>query len=195
MRKVREFLHQVGRKLRERALLHEEDELLSDLSFGLRAKARARARARALALEVARPSGMKLRPVPLSPSRQARALDQQALPHAGATSAGETFALSFRGTFPLSSRFDERARTPPPRAQMPFFAAAEEGFVSEVGMRMRSCYYSVGEEVGRISRAARASASAARPPEYVRLRIFVYARASCLASRAALAGCAGRARG
>ena len=38
MRKVREFLHQVGRKLRERALLHEEDELLSDLSFGLRAK-------------------------------------------------------------------------------------------------------------------------------------------------------------
>ena len=88
MRKVREFLHQVGRKLRERALLHEEDELLSDLSFGLRAKARARARARALALEVARPSGMKLRPLPLSPSRQARALDQQALPHAGATSAG-----------------------------------------------------------------------------------------------------------
>ena len=47
---MREFLHQVGRKLRERALLHEEDELLSDLSFGLRAKARARARARALAL-------------------------------------------------------------------------------------------------------------------------------------------------
>ena len=35
---MREFLHQVGRKLRERALLHEEDELLSDLSFGLRAK-------------------------------------------------------------------------------------------------------------------------------------------------------------
>ena len=125
---MREFLHQVGRKLRERALLHEEDELLSDLSFGLRAK----------------------------------------------------LALSINKHY---------------LTQMPFFAAAEEGFVSEVGMRMRSCYYSVGEEVGRISRAARASASAARPPECARLRIFVCARASSLASRAALPGCAGRARG
>ena len=35
---MRDFLHQIGRKMRERALLREENELLSDLSFGLRAK-------------------------------------------------------------------------------------------------------------------------------------------------------------
>ena len=35
---VREFLHQIGKKLKERSLQREEESLLSELSVGLRAK-------------------------------------------------------------------------------------------------------------------------------------------------------------
>ena len=79
---VRDFLRHIGRKMRERALLREENELLSDLSFGLRAK----------------------------------------------------MALSVNKHFLM---------------KMPFFAEADEKFVSEVGLRMRSSYYSAGEDVVR----------------------------------------------
>ena len=140
---------------------------------------------------------MKLRPVRALPSRQARALDPQALPHSGATSAGGRSRSLFPRNVPALSRFDERARPALPRpAQMPFFAAAEEGFVSEVGMRMRSCYYSVGEEVGRRSRAARARERRATGPPRMCAPQRRYARARRPSLRGMrLAGCAGRARG
>jgi hypothetical protein len=77
---VRDFMHQISRKMRERSLLREEQELLSDLSFGLRAK----------------------------------------------------LALSINKNFLV---------------KMPFFANADEKFVSTIGMRMRSVYCSAGEDV------------------------------------------------
>ena len=75
---IRDFLHQIGRKMRERASIREEEELLSDLSFGLRAK---------LVL----------------------AINKHTL------------------------------------LQMPLFQHADDKFVSEIAMRMRSVYSSVGE--------------------------------------------------
>ena len=75
---IRDFLHQIGRKMRERASIREEEELLSDLSFGLRAK---------LVL----------------------AINKHTL------------------------------------LQMPLFQHADDRFVSDIAMRMRSVYSSVGE--------------------------------------------------